>query len=426
MDHKKQLQPNSEAAMFIKLACYMPYLLPLLLLFSRALADITVLLLGLTFLLRSYQLNDWQWAKHTWFKLSVGFWLYLLLINTPLSIDVSDSLHHAFAYIRWPLFAAALAYWLLYNEKNQRNLLISLLFVSFLIMADTSLQYFTGQDLLGHTTPTSTRLTGPYSRPIPGIMLLRVLFISMFAAIMLPPISNANYRVKFMLSMICIGLVFMFMTGERMALMLFVSGSAVIVGGLIFTTKISIYKIAVGILATISLCCILFIMAPETADRSIYSIATKLNNFTHSDYGVVFRAAYIAWQENIVFGSGFHTYKTICENLGVLAILGKAWGMQCSHPHNLYLHIVAETGLVGLFIFSLSILSIYYHAIYYFIRIKYWLAASLSFTVLSVCFWPLIGGISILNNGVAALVWLGVGWTISVAEKFKYKLVDLA
>lgn len=417
MDYRTQLQPNTEAAAFMKLACYLSYLLPLLLLFSRAIADVTVLLVGLIFLLRSYQINDWRWTKHLWFKPSIGFWLYLLLVNTPLSIDISDSLIHAFAYIRWPLFAAALAYWLLNNEQNQHNLLIALLFVSFLIMADTSLQYFTGQDLLGHTTPTSTRLTGPYSRPIPGIMLLRVLFIGMFAAIMLPPISNANYRLKFILSMICIGLVFMFITGERMALMLFVSGSVVIACGLLFTTKVCIAKTVIGIIGAVSLCCMLFIIAPETAERSIFSIATKLNNFTHSDYGVVFRAAYIAWQENIVFGSGFHTYKTICENLGVLAILGKEWGMQCSHPHNLYLQIAAETGLIGLFLFSLSIVSIYYQAIHRFISTKHWLAASLSFTVLSVCFWPLIGGISILNNGVAALVWLGVGWVLSVSNR---------
>ena len=417
MQQPSHLQSDSKCFALATFARYLPYLLPLLLLFSRALADVTVLMVGLSFLFRSYRLNDWHWTKHIWFKLSLVFWFYLLLINTPLSINPLDSLIHAIAYIRWPLFAAALAYWVLNNEKNQRNLLISLLFVSFIIMADTSLQYFTGQDLLGHTTPIPTRLTGPYSRPIPGIMLLRVLFITIFAAIILPPLSDAKYRVKYILSMLFIGFVFMFITGERMALILFGAGSIVVTFGLLLTAKIKLFKLITSLLFIIGLFSILFIIAPDTTDRSIFSIAIKLNNFTHSDYGVVFRAAYIAWQENIIFGSGYHTYKTVCENLGVLAILGKEWGMQCSHPHNLYLQIAAETGLVGLFTFSLSILSIYYHAIYAFIKTNQWLSASLSFTVLSVSFWPLIGGISILNNGVAALVWLGVGWALSVSKK---------
>ncbi len=416
MNRIAESESNSKH-IFMSLAHYLPYLLPLLLLFSRAIADVTVLLIGLYYLLRSYYLNDWQWAKHTWFKLSIGFWLYLLLVNTPLSIDQLDSLTHSAAYIRWPLFAAAIAYWVLDNEKSKRNFLISLLLISFLIMADTSLQYVTGQDLFGHLKPSPTRLTGPYSRPIPGIMLLRVIFIGMFAAILLPSLSDAKRQVKFILLTLCIGLVFMFITGERMALILFITGSAVITCGLLLNQTINTKKLIFSMLTIAGLFWGLFMIAPETAERSVFSIANKLNSFTASDYGVVFRAAFIAWQDNFIFGSGFHTYQTFCEQLGVLTVLGKSWGLQCSHPHNLYLQIAAETGLVGLILFSISIVSIYYHAIANLIKAHCWLVASLSFTVLSVCFWPLIGGISILNNGVAALVWLGVGWVLSIAKE---------
>ena len=41
--------------------------LPLLLIFFRGIADVTVLLIGLAFFYRSYSKNDWVWVKQKWF-----------------------------------------------------------------------------------------------------------------------------------------------------------------------------------------------------------------------------------------------------------------------------------------------------------------------------------------------------------------------
>jgi len=386
----------------------LPWLLPILLLFFRALADITVLLIGLAFLIRSHQQRDWTWLNQTWFKLSLLFWLYLLLINTPLSINPADSLLHALFYIRWPLFAAALAYGLLNNITFQHRFLIALLCTCTFILFDTGLQYFSGVDLFGHTKHSPTRLTGPYSRPIPGIMLLRVWFIVLLMAVLLPQFSSVLRRISFTLAMLSIGLLFIFITGERMALILYMAGSVVVVLGLLSTGQHR-RKVILGVLTMLTLFVTAVLLNPETAERSVYSTTDKLRYFFSSDYGLVFRAAIVAWREQPILGSGFHTYKSVCESLGVLP----KWDVECTHPHNLYLQIAAETGLIGLILFSLSIISIYYTALVQHIKAKRWLVVSLSFAILSVCFWPLIGGISILNNGVAALVWLGVGWTLT-------------
>jgi O-antigen ligase len=396
----------------VALVRYLPWLLPLLLIFSRSLADITVLIVGLTYVFRSYKSNDWGWTKHVWFKLNVLFWLFLLLINTPLSINPSESLLYAIFYIRWPLFAAALAYWLLNDKVRQQHFLIALVLTSLFVMFDTSLQYVTGHDLFGHTKASPTRLTGPYNRPIPGIMMLRVLFIGLLMAVIMPQLSSAIRRIVFTLTMLGIGMVFIFITGERMALMLFLTGSIVVLIGLSFAQKEHQAKMILGFIALLSVFISIILLNPDTAERSVYSIVNKLTHFVDSDYGHVFRAAIAAWQEYPLLGSGYHTYKTICNEMGLLA----QWGIQCSHPHNLYLQIAAETGFVGLVLFGIMVTSIYFTALYRHIQNKDWFTFSISFVVLSVCFWPLIGGISILNNSVAALVWLGVGWVLSIAK----------
>ena len=390
------------------------WLLPVLLIFSRAVADITLFLFCLAFVFKSYQNSDWAWAKQTWFRLSLLFWIYLLTVNSALSIDRFDSFLHALFFIRWPLFAAAIAYWLFLNQTRQRHFLIALLATILFVMLDSSLQYFTGRDLFGHELESPTRLTGPYTRPIPGIMMLRVLFIGLFAALILPQFKSASRRITFVLLLLCIGLKFMFITGERMALMLFSSGAIVVLFGLYLEQKKHQTLVLCGTLIILFAFISTVLLFPEVAERSVYSISNKLNTFANSDYGVVFRAAIAAWQENPLWGSGFHTYKSICNEIGLLAQWGAQWNMQCTHPHNLYLQLAAETGLFGLILFSLMISAIYIKALNQHFHSKQWLITSLSFTILTVCFWPLIGGISLFNNGVAALVWLGVGWVLSV------------
>ena len=159
----------------------------------------------------------------------------------------------------------------------------------------------------------------------------------------------------------------------------------------------------------------LVLLAPATAERSVHSIFIKLASFADSDYGHVFSAAWQAWLEYPWFGSGIHTYQQVCEQMGVL----NSHGMACTHPHNLYLQLAVETGLIGLGLFVLLLVAIYSAVLKPACSAKQYFTASLSIAVLTVSFWPLTGGISVLNNWIAALVWLGVGWVLAVSTEYK-------
>ena len=124
----------------------------------------------------------------------------------------------------------------------------------------------------------------------------------------------------------------------------------------------------------------------------------------------MFRGAFEVWQHYPWFGSGLHSYQAVCNELAVMANTP----LECTHPHNLYLHIGAETGIVGVSLFCLMVLAIFHQALMSLWRQKSWLLLTISSAILLLSFWPLIGGISLLNNWVAALVWLGVGWALTV------------
>jgi O-antigen ligase len=404
---------NKNTLIFEKLAGVIACALPFLLLFSRSLADFSVLTIGLLFLAKSYFTQDWQWLARRWIHFSILFWLYLLLVSTPLSQDVLDSFLHSIFFIRWPLFASAIAYWVLVRQRHQRYLLTSLALVVVFIVMDTWLQYYLGQDLLGHMKHSVDRLTGPFTKPIPGIMLLRVLFILLFANLVFVSLKKPMMQLFSTVLVLLVGLLTIFITGERMAFLLCVTGSTLVMLGLWLQHKNLRRKIVASFGFVLLLIVLVSLNMPEVAQRTIHSLIEKVQHFSNSDYGVVFNAAWAAWQQNFMIGSGFHTYKLACDSLGVLA----QSGMNCTHAHNLYLQIGAETGLIGFVLFVALIVSIYDAAIVPILRIRAWYWVSLVFVILSVSFWPLIGGISILNNWVAALVWLGVGYALTVAER---------
>lgn len=391
----------------------LPWLLPAMLLFSRAIADITVLLIGILFLIWSFQQQDWHWAKQPWFRFSLLFWAYLLLVNVPFSVDPGDSLLYAVTFMRWPLFAAALSCWLLISRDRQQHFLIALLATSLFIGLDTCWQYVTGVDWFGIPATPENRLTGPFRNPVAGIMMVRVEFILLFAVAVFACLQSVARQTLYIAGILMAFLLLIFITGERMAFILCLLGSLLVLLGLALQYPLNRKLILLGILMLTTLVIALSFWLPDTAQRMIFSSVDKLQNFRDSDYGQVFRGAIEVWQHYPWLGSGLHSYQSVCNELGVMA----NFPMPCSHPHNLYLQIGAETGLIGVGLFSLLVLSIFYQALAPLWQQKSWLLMTISAAILLLSFWPLIGGISILNNWVAALVWLGVGWALLMANQ---------
>lgn len=388
------------------------WLLPALLLFSRALADITVVLIGLLFLIRSYRQQDWVWLHHRWVRLTLVFWAYLLLVNLPTSQLPGESLKYVLFFIRWPLFAAALAYWLLAGRQQQWVLLKSLLITSLFVVLDTGWQYLFDVDWFGIERFSEARLTGPFRSPVPGTLMLRLWFIALFSVLLWQWLrARPQAQVSAIPLLLFIAAGFTFITGERMALLLLLMGTAAVLVALF--VEFSRYRcLLFGVASGLIVVGVFMMLAdPLMTQRSIVSVGEKLNDFAGSDYGQVFSAAWQVWQAYFWFGVGFDNYQLICEQIGVL----EGSNMHCTHPHNLYLELGVETGLFGVLLFVGVLAALYRAALGPAIAARAWLHVSLSAAVLTVSFWPLSGGISLLSNWVAGLVWLGVGWVLAVS-----------
>jgi len=389
--------------------------LPLLLIFFRGIADITLLIIGLIFLYRSYNLNDWSWLKQKWFIFSLIFWLYLLLINSPFSTNSSESFFYSLAFIRWPLFAMALSMWLFYDHKSRKIFLIALLFILSFIIIDVWWQYIFGYDLFGNPG-LHERLTGPFrDNPVPGIFIARYLFLLLYLGYFIKYIQIPIKNASFIFLILLLGTLSIYITGERMALIIFISGASIISIGLFLQYK----KIRKYILFSLFLIISLLVIAqqafPKLNDRMIIDLFYKLSNFSSSDYMLVFKSAYAVWIENPILGTGFHQYRDACIGLGYW---GTGGGV-CFHPHNVSLELLSETGVIGFLLYFIIIGSIAYSCIKPLFQKKDWLLLSLSFTLLFISFFPLIGGMSLFNNWIGSLIWLLVGWVLVTSKNHK-------
>ena len=395
--------------------------LPWALLTSRTLADLCVVMLGLCFLIRTARQQQWQslqiiWPKAAWLKAAAVFFLYLACINSPLSLAPADSLLHSLYFCRWPLYAVALAA-MLDNTDKRRLFCGSMLVACCALMLDCVWQYVHGSDVLGQAT-IGIRLTGPYHAPLPGIMLVRVLFVAS-AFLMLKPIKHTLvWQALLYISALTV----LLMTGERMAMLLALLGMLCVYACdgyavwhqdkhqphqrrrlLWMLLAISVILLLLGIWIT---------HQPQISERMGHELLHKLSDFGNSDYGHVFAAAIAAWKQQPWLGHGLHQYASVCNSMGLLA----QWGMFCSHPHNLYLLLAAETGAIGVLLFAGMLLLLYRQVVQACIVAGNWRLLGHALAILSVCFFPLIGGISLWSNWVAALAWTGVGVCLSLTQ----------
>lgn len=395
---------------------YIPYLLPFLLIFFRGLADLTVLLIGMLFIYKSYKDSNWLWTNEKWFKFSLIFILYLLIINSSLSINPHDSIFYAVTFVRWPIFAIALYFWIFKSNDSINKFLVSLSLVLFFLILDVWYQFITGADIFGYEKYSPGRLTGPLrNNPVIGIFITKYLYLFLTSLIIFKIFDKKYLRLISLISLICLGFITVLITGERMSIILFTSSIFIVMTGVGGHKIEKLYGLLITIFLLLGCLEIMQLTYPLVAERAINSVVYKLQNFPESDYGMVFRTAYHVWLQNPLFGGGLHQFKELPNLYGI-----NIWdGAKIFHPHNHPLSLLAETGIIGLVLFYTIIIQILIKALIPVINKKEWFKLALLFNLLYICFFPFMTHFSFQHNWMNATNWLIVGFVLALAKKYE-------
>lgn len=390
-------------------------LIPVALITGPAIPDIFLSLIALYFLCISILKKKWSYylnpIVYGFFLFSIYGVLRSLFSEIPLvSLTTSGSLF----YFRYIFFAMGVWYLLDKNPYLPKCLMIISFLSTLAVSIDGIYQYFFEVNIFGNEKHSIDRLTGLFGdEPIIGRYIA---YLSIFTFVLI----NQNYektKITILVSVIFLMIceVVVFLSGERTPFFYLIFFSILLI---IFIPQIRLYRLITLIVSVIILLVITSFI-PHAKDRIIDVTTdqikqTSLPFLPYSDHHEEhYVSALKMFKDKPIFGIGTNLFRFKCNNPEY-----KYKNRSCNtHPHNFYMQILAEQGLVGLFflaIFYLYLSKLLIENLIYSNKSqkkkKILNEFVLYLIALFIYWWPLIPHMSFYNNWNNVLIMLPLGF----------------
>ena len=319
---------------------------PFFLLIERSPADAWLSFLALAFVLRSLFQRDGAWLSHGWVRAAFIFW-FVCLLSAYLSIAPAYALGEAVSWFRFPLFAMATAFWL----GRDKRLLYAMLFstgIGMILMTGI----LTAEFLI--EGQKAGRLTWPYGDLMPGNYLAKA-GLPAFCVMVALTFNGRGKTNIFMGALASSSLVLSILAGERTNFIIRMCAGFLAV----ISWRFSWHKFSYIFAVFSALVMSLFIFQGNMDGRFTTAIFNDLPIGVNSDYYRVMGGGVMAFLEAPLLGIGTANYRDLCAD-----ILSGVSAFRCdNHPHNFYIQMLAETGILGfaagLFMISAMLISLF-------------------------------------------------------------------
>ena len=374
--------------------------------------DLIVSISALFFLCYLLKNNNFFYFK----KKPFIIFLLFCILSTIISLEAKDialSIKSSLFYFRIGVFSCFIWY-LIDKDKRILNYFYYVLILCFLaLVIDGYFQYFTGVNLSGFKI-NGLRVSSFFGdEEILGSYLSR-LFPLLFALFLIK--KKQKFEIYFIGLLFILVDILIFMSAERSAFF-FLNLSTIFI--IILIKQYQKFRLATFIIAFVVII-ILSLNSSDLTHRMFVGPANQMGFVEGSKELVIFspghdshyRTAFNMFKDQPLFGHGPNMFRVICKDEKYVVGL-----YPCStHPHNFYVQLLAETGIVGL-IFLLSALSyVVYVALKQFRSILFkqkrpltdyqvCLLAGILITV-----WPLIPNGNFFNNWLMIVYSLPIGF----------------
>jgi O-antigen ligase len=405
-----------EHRLYARSAVAATLLLPLALLYTRAVGDILICVVALQFLLSRLVRLDWAWIREPWVILG-GLFVIWQVICTAIA-GTTHGLVEAVVTVRFFLFTAALEHWVLLYRRERQQLRRVITAIAAWIGIESWHQYLLGRNIFGIPRFGDGALTGPLTGPRAGPSYLVVFFPAVLPPTMWLLGQSRTLLRCFGILLLTAAVVTMLLIGQRMPSMLMLLGLAL--SGL-FLRQFR-WPVVGAMLAGMLLLAATPVISPPTYAKLVVHFYEQMRHFWESQYGLLFVRATAMVRAHPWLGLGFDGFKENCADpsyVGPLPWLGLRDDgdvLGCNlHPHNYWLQIATSAGLPGLLLFATL-------AITWLRTIGRGLLGAGNpllvalFVTVSVIFWPIASTTSIFTVPNAGWVFLMIGWGLAEAR----------
>jgi O-antigen ligase len=341
---------------YSKYIFFLYLLIPLCLLTGPALPDLLVILIDFFFLIYIFKYKKYKLFKNNFFYFFLFFY-FILLLSSLFSNDIQLSLKSAIPYIRFGIFILAVNY-IFESYLNLESLLNKLckilILILFILFVDSTYQAIYYKNIFGFKIDQTFRVSSVFgSELIMGGFVMRVTMLLIGILIFL---KKNKY---FFFTILTISYVLIIYSGERTAFYLFS------IFNLILFIKFQIYKNKKDFLKIILISFIIILIFFKSVffNRIFVMTVNQITILKEEQYKVVaftpthqelYVTAFNIFQKYPIFGSGLKTFRTECKNKNY-----SQSELGCStHPHNFYMQILSEVGILAFIIFVIAYLYI--------------------------------------------------------------------
>lgn len=391
------------------------YLLPLVLLTGPFLPDFFICIVGILVTFLILREKKYAYFNNKYFIIFILFCTYLI-IRSFFAKSIAISLEHSLFYFRFGLFAVAVWYLIENNKIFIKNFSIFLLAAFIFALVDGYYQYFYEVNIFGFSWP-GVRLSLPLNeKAILGGYLARL--FPLLLAVLIYTFDMKKFHVVLILFILILTDLLIFISGERTALGLLFLSTVFIVTFLSKYKKIRFFSFLVSILLMI----LIAVLTPSIKERNIDKTISQLSgsgNETIALFSNVHQShIHGAWKmfiDNPLVGQGPKMFRILCHDV---QFSNGDTNICSTHPHNLYIQLLGETGLIGLLfilILCFSIIKLILNHIVLFIKKREYLMSDFQICLIAcliMTLWPIIPSLNFFNNWMNVIFYLPVGFLL--------------
>jgi O-antigen ligase len=321
--------------------------------------DLIVSISSLYFLYFVLRNNDFYYFNNKPFFIFLLFCIISTLISLE-SENISLSIKSSFFYFRIGVFSCFIWYLIDQHESILAYFYYTLIICYSVLLIDGYIQYFTGFNLSGFKI-SGIRVSSFFGDELIMGSYLSRLFPLLFALFLVK--KKFKFEIYFVGFLFILVDILIYMSGERAAFF-FLNLSTIFI--IILIKEYQKFRLITFIIAFACIV-ILSLNSPKLTERMFEEPAKNMGIVKTSNTKTIFSpihdslilTGFKIFKEKPIFGQGPKMFRIKCKNEKYA--VGK-W--PCStHPHNFYVQLLAETGIIGFSFLFVSLLYVFYSAI---------------------------------------------------------------